>query len=434
MKRSFATLGIAAVGVLTAALCTSCSSSSSSSSKSSGSSSGSTSTAVSHAASGTKADSSKSPVLVGLQNLEGGTVFSLPSVREGFEAGIDYVNSELGGINGHPLKAVECKSAGTPDAAVACGNQFVQSKVVLAVLGVDFAADATLPILKSANIAMLGTIALTPGVNSATGSTYMDWTSLQENYAANLVNAKADGATKVADIYPDQPADHSLYSSTVKPIAKKLGVTVKDFYYPAQTDWTSLATTVMASNPKAVDLYSNDADCASAVPALRAAGFTGVIRTESCQSLLARLSPSALKDVYFGGSMYGARVADLPAKVASDVAIYNSYMTKDVSDFKKPTFSNDQGQTGFFLAVQAASHLKQITVPAGGSLTAAAVKAGMGATKGTLFFRTVNYDCSKPTWPGSTACATGTLEFKETSDKKLVAVSKTPTDVSAARP
>ena len=413
MKR-FATLGIAAVGVLTAALCTSCSSSSNSSDNSSGSSSSAASGTTSHVASGTQADASKSPVLVGLQNLEGGTVFSLPNVREGFEAGIDYVNSELGGINGHPLKAVECKSAGTPDAAVACGNQFVQSKVVLAVLGVDFAADATLPILKSANIAMLGTVALTPGVNSATGS--------------------ADGATSVADVYPDQPANHTLYSSTIKPIAKKLGVTLKDFYYPAQTDWTSLATTVMASNPKAINLYTSDSDCASAVPALRAAGFTGIIRTESCQSLLARLSPSALKDVYFGDAMYSALASNLPAKVASDVAIYNSYMTKDVSDFKKAGFSTDQGQTGFFLAVQAANHLSQIKVPAGGSLTAAAVKAGMGATKGTLFFRTVNYDCSKPTWPGSTACATGTLDFKENSDKKLVAVSETPTDVSAARP
>ncbi|MDP9116955.1 MAG: ABC transporter substrate-binding protein, partial [Actinomycetota bacterium] len=127
MKRSFATLGLAAVGVLTAALCTSCSSSSKTGS--SGSSSTGSSASSGHVVGGTKADSSKSPVLVGFQNLEGGTVFSLPAYRQGFEAGIDYVNTELGGVNGHPIKAVECKSAGTPDSAVACGNQFVQSKV-----------------------------------------------------------------------------------------------------------------------------------------------------------------------------------------------------------------------------------------------------------------------------------------------------------------
>ncbi len=361
-------------------------------------------------------------------------MFSLPNLREGFEAGIDYVNSELGGVNGHPLKAVECKSAGTPDAAVACGNQFVQSKVVLSVLGVDFAADAALPVLKSANIVTLGTVALTPGVNTAVGSAYMDGAALQENYAANLISAKADGATSVADIYPDQPANHTLFSQTVEPIASKLGMKVKDFYYPAQTDWTSLATTVVASNPKAVDLYSSDADCASAVPALRAAGFTGIIRTSSCQSLLQRMSPSALKDVYFASPFYSSAASSPPAKVATDISIYDSYMKKDTSDFVKAGFSNDQGQEGFFLAVQAASHLRQIKASSGGSLTAADVKAGISSTTGTLFFRTTTYNCATPTWPDTTACATGLLYFKELADGSLVALSDKPADVSAARP
>jgi len=418
--------------LLTAAVCTACSSSKSSSGTSAVNSS--TASAPAHVASGTKADSAKSPVLVGFENLEGGTVFSLPNLREGFEAGIDYVNAERGGINGHPLKANECKSAGTPDAAVACGNQFVQSKVVLSVLGVDFAADAALPVLKSANIVTLSRVALTPGVNTAVGSAYMDGYALQENYAANLISAKADGATTVADIYPDQAAEHTLFSQTIEPIASRLGVKVKDFYYPAQTDWTSLATTVVASNPKAVDLYSSDADCASAVPALRAAGFTGIIRTASCQSLLHRLSPSALKDVYFASPVYSSAASSPPAKVASDISIYDSYMTKDASDFGKAGFSNDQAQQGFFLAVQAASHLRQIKASSGGSLTAADVKAGMSSTTGTLFFRTTTYNCSTPTWPNTTACATGLLYFKELADGKLVALSDKPVDVSAARP
>ena len=150
--------------------------------------------------------------------------------------------------------------------------------------------------------------------------------------------------------------------------------------------------------------------------------------------MTARLSPSALKDVYFGSAVYSASASSLPAKVQADVSIYTRYMTKDVSDFGKAGFSSDQGQQGFFLAVQAASHLSQIKASSGDSLTAADVKAGMASTKGTLFFRTSTYDCSKPTWPSTTACATGVLYFKEHSDKKLVALSDKPVDVSAARP
>src|SRR2546423_1916498 len=55
-----------------------------------------------------KADASKPAVLVGYHNLEGGAI-SLPEIRQGFESGLNYVNEELGGINGRPLTADYCK-------------------------------------------------------------------------------------------------------------------------------------------------------------------------------------------------------------------------------------------------------------------------------------------------------------------------------------
>src|SRR4051812_23276981 len=48
-------------------------------------------------------DPSLPPITVGFHNLEGGS-YSLPDLRAGFEAGLKYVNTELGGINGHELK------------------------------------------------------------------------------------------------------------------------------------------------------------------------------------------------------------------------------------------------------------------------------------------------------------------------------------------
>src|SRR5262249_34235912 len=54
--------------------------------------------------------------------------------------------------------------------------------------------------------------------------------------------------------------------------------------------------------------------------------------------------------------------------------------------------------------------------------------------KGTLAFRTVTYDCSKPTWPGTTACATGFLYGKATPDRKIELLPHQPTDISAVRP
>ncbi len=128
---------------------------------------------------GTAADQSKDPVTVGFHNLEGGSI-SLPDVRIGFEAGVKYVNEHLGGINGHPLKAINCKTDGTPEASVSCANQFVEQKVVAAVQGADFGADAMLPVLKSAGLAEIGSFPLTPGMNSAVGDAFFFEYSAEE--------------------------------------------------------------------------------------------------------------------------------------------------------------------------------------------------------------------------------------------------------------
>ena len=61
----------------------------------------------------TSADPNEPPVTVGFHNLEGGSI-SLPEIREGFLSGVNYVNEELGGINGRPLEAVTCNLDVTP--------------------------------------------------------------------------------------------------------------------------------------------------------------------------------------------------------------------------------------------------------------------------------------------------------------------------------
>src|SRR4051794_35415319 len=87
-----------------------------------------------------KADPNKPPVLVGFHNLEGGSI-SLPEIRLAFLSGINYVNEELGGINGRPMKALTCNLEPTPESSVKCANEFVEKNVVVAVQGVDPSAD-----------------------------------------------------------------------------------------------------------------------------------------------------------------------------------------------------------------------------------------------------------------------------------------------------
>src|SRR5204863_8122138 len=119
-----------------------------------------------------KADPSKPPVVVGFHNLEGG-VISLPEIRQAFLSGVNYVNDELGGINGRPMKAETCNLDITPESSVNCANQFVEKNVVAAVQGVDVAADAALPVWKQAGLVDIAFAGFTPGLNASPGDAFV---------------------------------------------------------------------------------------------------------------------------------------------------------------------------------------------------------------------------------------------------------------------
>lgn len=76
-----------------------------------------------------KADSSKAPVTIGFVNDEGG----IPSFPEGSvaaQAAVSFLNNNLGGINGAPVKLAVCKVAGSEEQGQACAQQFLGNKSV----------------------------------------------------------------------------------------------------------------------------------------------------------------------------------------------------------------------------------------------------------------------------------------------------------------
>ncbi|MFI5953923.1 ABC transporter substrate-binding protein [Cryptosporangium sp. NPDC051539] len=386
-----------------------------------------TPTASTDLPSGTAADSSKTPVTVGFHNLEGGSI-SLADVRLGFEAGVKYVNERLGGIDGHLLKAISCKTDGTPEASVNCANQFVEQKAVLAVQGADFGADAMLPVLKSAGLAEFGSFPLTPGVDAAVGDAFFMQGSAEEGYAANLVQLKNLKASKVAVVMVDAPASHETYDKLIQPAGVKLGLQTKVFYVPAQADWTVQSATILAWKPDAISTFVA-ADALAAVPAFRSAGFTGYVTAGSNTEIIPQLDPSVLDKVLFISPYYLSEFSDIPAAVRPDIDAFTAY----TADLPKGG-SVSQRQTGFYTAVIAAEVLRDIGAKTD-PLTAAAVHTGLATSKGDRQpFRTNGWDCTKPSWPGTTACGTGNIYATPGADRKLAPLPDQPVDIAAVLP
>jgi len=394
-----------------------------------GASSGSSASEISApAVNAVAADSSKPPVLVGFENTMTGT-FAFPAFADGFAAGVKYVNEELGGINGSPLTSTLCASDGTPDGAVNCGNQFVQSDVVLSVLGFDYGADGILPVLKAAGVAEFGYQAITPGMNNAVGQAFFASPSTQEAYSAAVVAQKGLGVRSLATVMPDLPPMHDYFATVVEPAARKVGIAIRAFYYPATgPDWASFASSVVATQPEGITLYVGDADALAAIPAFRGTGFTGVIDASTSTSVIPKLSPQVLEKVIFVNPFFNNLYAEsaLSPKVKADLAAFNRHIKPDPASY---TFA----QAGFFDAVQAADMLRQVAAKTGAPLTRQTVLQNIASTKGGMFFRDGTYDCSTPSWPGTTSCTSGFNYAEVGADKKLTPLANSPVDVSSVR-
>lgn len=406
-----------------------CGSSKSSSSAAGSSGGGSTSSAPGGSAStGTTkaADPNATPVTVGFANLEGGAV-SLPEVRVGFEQGLKYVNSELGGLNGHQIKVASCKTDLTPESSVNCANQFVEKNVVAEIQGVDVVADAGLPVIQKAGIPQIGIVSFTPNVNKAKGDVFMTLWSPEEGITAALIAQKNLGAKKVVLGLSDTAGNRAFEGSIVKPIAQQLSMQVQVVYYPAQTDWASFSATILAKSPEGVSFPSiDDQDCLGMIPAFKAAGWSGPLEAGSCNQFLTKLDPGTAAGVITHDEYYWPSMLNdsSPAKVKQDVATYKRYM----KDF--PQYVDGFATLGFSLAVNAADMMRQTQ----GELTAPNLKTSLPKAHGPEFFNTTSYNCESAGWPGTTSCYSGVLYAKATKDRTKTVLQFSPVDVSAVRP
>src|SRR5258708_17238385 len=135
---------VSAVAVLAAA----CSSSSNPGSSGSAQAGSATSAAAGSAAPAP----SGAPVTVGVIYTANSQGNNEPGMRAGANAAADYINKELGGIAGHPVKVLACNGKNAPESDTACATQFVNSGVV-DVVGLDgLWGDNGQPIVAKAGI------------------------------------------------------------------------------------------------------------------------------------------------------------------------------------------------------------------------------------------------------------------------------------------
>ena len=101
------------------------------------------------------ADNSMDPVRIGFVNQSEGTP-SFPGPLSGAQVAVDYINSKLGGIGGHPVELVDCNTGLDPDSNQQCGQQMVNDDTIN-VVTTQFVlgSDAFWPVLEQGKLTAL---------------------------------------------------------------------------------------------------------------------------------------------------------------------------------------------------------------------------------------------------------------------------------------
>jgi branched-chain amino acid transport system substrate-binding protein len=77
------------------------------------------------------------PIRIGTINQDTGAAGAFPELTAADRTAIDFINTELGGVDGHPLELVACNTQFSPDLSQACAQQMVAQDVLAVVGGID---------------------------------------------------------------------------------------------------------------------------------------------------------------------------------------------------------------------------------------------------------------------------------------------------------
>ena len=293
------------------------------------------------------------PFRIGVQNLEGDPAGSYPEYSLGVQAASDYINAELGGLQGRPIEIELCKSVVSPDDSQRCANELSASGVELALSTVNFFGNH-FPIYQGSNIPVLVGTPITiadytsQGVYSigAGGGCLGVHTGMVEFATNEIEDELGIDVENVGVPWSDSPPGVVCYNDLeAKPLDVLNGTTPGDAaragerpdltytgvpIVPASPDVTPQATEVLDSDPDVIIYSAQGADCWNFVDAMGRLGWTPdstpLVLSGACTDFDAMRAAGPLADGIFfigsGNSLLTPLDAQEPGKNLDDATIY----------------------------------------------------------------------------------------------------------------
>lgn len=267
-----------------------------------------------------------SPITVGWVAQEGGTP-SDPEADVALQSAFTYINSELGGIHGHPLVISKCVIVGTDAQGQICGQQFLNNSNVHVIMQVGLNnGNATLhatiggkkPVLMSEP---------NPGPDTSAANA-VGLTSASISYISSAAAyLKSIHAKKIAMISADGAIDVQI-AHGVQATLEKAGLQTKLALFPETG--TDLVTPLEAAGATTADavlpLVVTPASCIAMGNAAKQIGLTKpVIATGLCATDALKKALGDFPEFTYEYSLLNANAPDLTGQVAFFKAVMAKY-------------------------------------------------------------------------------------------------------------
>jgi branched-chain amino acid transport system substrate-binding protein len=222
-----------------------------------------------------KANPSLPPVYVGWVNQQGGAQQIGPLATNGAESAVNYVNAQLGGVDGHPVKLVTCYIRAAEEEGTTCGQKFLADKSVSVIDegAVAIGIQSLYSTIGGAKPVIVG-VATTPvdSVQKNAVVLFGDVTHVLGpfgTYATQVLHAKT-----AALVYPNI-AGITEGGTAIAQALQKAGVKVKKVAYDeSQTDLIGPLTEAGAQTADMVIPYSDSSGCVNLAKGLKQLGIT----------------------------------------------------------------------------------------------------------------------------------------------------------------
>jgi len=341
------------------------------------------------------ANSSLAPVTLGwVEEQNGPPNESFPQATAAAEATVKYINADLGGVDGHPLKLSQCYIAAVEAQGTTCGDQMVNTKGVEAIVeGIDAVGNASMYGVVNGTIPTLVGVSADAADNTGKNVFELEGSGTSATVAFGpFLRSQFPSDKTVAIAYQNIPGAAPI-SEAIEASAKASGFSVTMIPYSATaSDLTPQATQLEEAQIQVPDC--GFVDCPEIAKAMSEIGDT---KPAISVPLFNSLPPTA----YQGGDLphwiVGEATANLETQADPGVAAY--YKTIEAEGLSAADTANAFSGVAFGSLLFAVKIMDEIGYA---GLSPAAVTAKIKSYIGPLPLGPTAINCTGNLYPADT--------------------------------